>query len=224
MRGFAVDPTIPFVAAPRESAFAPNPQPSSIHARLRAETLALHRQVEGELDFLLDASLSLERYRWLIEAFYGFYRPLEIELVLRGPMVPPPCFALPARHELLRRDLVALGATARAIDLLPLCAVLPPLASTAERAGSLYVLEGAALGGRVIARALVRRAGMGKVNGAAFFTGEGEDTPVRWKSVLAWLEEVGCIERAGDELVHAARETFRALGNWIRAREGSRCR
>ena len=71
----------------------------------------------------------------------------------------------------------------------------PAVATTAEFAGCLYVLEGAALGGQVLARSLASRWQRTPRTGTAFFSGDGPAaTKRRWALVLDWLER---IERAG---------------------------
>src|SRR5690606_35412421 len=100
--------------------------------------------------------------------------------------------AIPRRAELLANDLEAMGASRQAIAAVPTCEHLPPLASPAQIAGCVYVLEGASLGGLVIARAVERSVGVSRHRGASFFAGPGTGHAVgaRWKSTLDWLEEV----------------------------------
>src|SRR6185503_21311529 len=98
---------------------------------------------------------------------------------------------------------------------------LPEIAATAELAGRLYVLEGAALGGQVLARTLARRWQLTPGTGAAFFFGDGPAaTKRRWALVLDWLERGGRAGADADAAVAAASATFRALERWA-AKQGA---
>jgi heme oxygenase len=198
---------------------------SPLHAQLRAATAALHGQLESQLD-LLGAALSMRRYRRVLEVFLGFYSPVEAQLRLLAPAAPPLGVPLQARALLLQRDLVALGMTPADLTALPQCGALPRLHEPEHMAGCLYVLEGASLGGRIIARALDQRLALRNDSGAAFFGGDGAGTAVRWKRVLRWLEEFAD-SGAGDgarpeKIVASACETFSALARWLQLQGISR--
>lgn len=133
---------------------------------------------------------------------------------------------LRSRASLLQRDLVALGMTPREMTTLPVCSDLPSLHEPEHLAGCLYVLEGASLGGRIIAQALNRQLALRNNSGAAFFVGDGAGTGVRWKRVLQWLEELAN-PGSGDgarsrEIVRSACETFGPLARWVRLQGFSR--
>jgi hypothetical protein len=53
---------------------------STIHARLRSATRAVHLELERHLA-LLSPDISMVRYTRIIALLYGFYRPLEAGLV-----------------------------------------------------------------------------------------------------------------------------------------------
>lgn len=182
-----------------------------IRAQLRQATAALHEEIEQKLD-LPGADGSLDRYRNLLQAFYGFHAPVEESI--RSAGLAAPGFSLPARAALLERDLLALGASASAIEELPRCRKLPAVESAGKLAGCLYVIEGACLGGQIIARGLAQRLGIGPDTGAAFFVGEGAGTAARWKQVIAWIEEVVRGGAPAAEVVESARATFGALLRW----------
>jgi heme oxygenase len=91
-----------------------------------------------------------------------------------------------------------------------------PLAE--ERYQGIVPLEGASLGGRLIARAVERGLGIGPESGAAFFIGDGPATPARWKRVLAWFDELAAAGARADEIVRSASETFHTLTRWADAR------
>ena len=190
---------------------------STLRERLKRETAALHCHLEAQLG-LLEPGLSMRRYRQLLETFYGFYAPVETSLVRIAAARPPRGFSMKIRSELLENDLQALGLTRRQLAELPRCVSLPPLSNEEQLAGCLYVLEGASLGGRVIARALDRDLGIAKESGASFFVGDAEATSARWREVLAWL---GGLEQAGpgsDAVVAAAQATFVAFAHWAEER------
>lgn len=192
-----------------------------MHRRLREATGALHRRIEAELD-VLAPDLTIERYRRILETFHGYYEPLERRIAdAIAATAEPPSFAVLSRGALLRRDLAALGVPPSALAELPRCAELPTLRQTADLAGCLYVVEGAALGGRLISAELGPRLGISAGRGASFFVGEGPRTGARWKAVLAWIECVAVGASPGDAIVDAAAETFRTLERWCSEQSGA---
>jgi heme oxygenase len=188
----------------------------STHGRLRLATGEQHRRLDRGLDYVLSERLSTGRYVDLLEALFGFYAPLEESFRPWEAASRPLGLPLVRRAGLLHRDLRAFG---RAPEHSPTCAELPVLATVDHLAGVIYVLEGACLGGQMIARALIQRHGIGRENGAAFFSGDGAQTAVRWKQVIAWLEERGRSRAARGEIVDGATATFAALSRWLGARE-----
>ena len=185
-----------------------------LRQQLRRETAGVHHRLEAQLA-LLDPQLSIHRYQQVLQAFYGFYAPVEAGLARLAAAGPPLGFPLRARAALLESDLLALGGSRSELAELPRCADLPRLSCREDLAGCLYVLEGACLGGQVIAPVLQRRLGLAKGSGASFFTGEGEATAARWTRVLSWLEGLSGTGARGDEIVAAACATFQALGRWL---------
>jgi heme oxygenase len=203
-RGGSIEPTAASGAAPCEW---------SLISALRLATRGAHERLETALP-LTDPHLTRDAYRVIVEAFHGFYVPLESRLA-----AVTPAGGLPAheRQKLarLRADLLALGANDAGIDALPLCTAVPEVATPGAALGCRYVVEGATLGGRVIAHALAKHLGFGPMTGAAFFEGYGVETATRWASFRVQLE-ASRWPRA--ETLAAALATFVDLERWLRAR------
>lgn len=179
----------------------------TIHARLKRSTASLHQELEGSVP-LVSPEMSLARYRDVLELFYGFYAPHEQRMTALASSLP---FPLRDRSAQLEQDLRTLGLSAHDIQTLPRCDA-PPLSRIEQLAGCLYVFEGAALGGQVVARALRDNLGLDSSYGACFFAGERSATRARWRQVLRWLDN-----SAGDPeaIVDSARETFLRLRDWL---------
>ena len=185
---------------------------------MRDATEPDHRRLEAALA-LQSPELSFERYRRVLAAFHGFYSPLEARIRRFGPVAPPLGFALPERARRLELDLAALGVPAATAC----CEDLPELTTTAELAGCLYVLEGAALGGQVLARSLASRWQLTPSTGLAFFYGDGPvATKRRWELVLDWLERAGRAGADARAAVAAASATFIALERWAAVQGATR--
>jgi heme oxygenase (biliverdin-IX-beta and delta-forming) len=182
----------------------------SIHARLKRETASLHLGVERALP-LVSPVLTLDRYREVLKLFYGFYAPYEARMSPLASLVP---FALPCRTARLVQDLGTLGVSVHDLAALPRCA-LPSVIGIEQLAGWLYVFEGAALGGQVVARALRSSLGIDATSGAAFFVGDGTSTSARWRQVLDWLDEIAIVEGAPDTMTASACEAFISLRDWM---------
>ena len=194
---------------------------SPLRHRLKRETAGLHRRLEAELG-LLDAELTLDRYRRVLETFLGFYAPVEAGLAVVAAEGPPLGFPLRRRSELVERDLLSLGLSRPELAALPRCVDLPRLSRPEELAGCLYVLEGACLGGQMIAPILRERLGVAKDSGASFFVGDAEGTPARWTLVLTWLEDLPRTGAPTEAIVGSARATFRSLARWVKRRMAAR--
>ena len=149
--------------------------PSAVREQLKRGTADLHRRLERCLD-LLDPDLSPDRYRWILECFFGFYAPIEAGLERAASAGIALGLPLRARTRLIESDLLSLGLSPPDVAGLPRCADLPRLSRLQELAGCLYVLEGACLGGRVIAPVLGERLGVARGSGASFFIGDADGT------------------------------------------------
>lgn len=185
----------------------------SFRSRLKRETAAIHRRLEAQLG-LLDPRLDVHRYRCVLGTFYGFYVPVETDVALLAAAQPPLGFPLRARAELIGRDLLALGLSPAELAELALCGDRPALTSFEDLAGCLYVLEGACLGGQVVAPLVSWRLGVAKDRGASFFAGDGERTLQRWAVVVAWLDALPDSGASPDRIIDAAKATFDAFARW----------
>jgi heme oxygenase len=185
---------------------------------LRAGTAELHIALEKRLPFFSDF-LDTQAFVRLMQAYYGFYLPLENAL-LRSHAIPAD-FELSPRLKAptLRADLQALGVAAEALQNLPQCQQLPIIDSSAACLGVLYVLEGATLGGQILRREISSRLGLEADNGAAFLDIYGAATGRRWRDFLEYLSSrpMSADERAA--VVAAAQTTFSCFERWLESRE-----
>ena len=197
---------------------------TSLQRRLKRETAAVHRHLEAQLG-LLDPNLDVHQYRRILETFYGFYVPVEIDVTRLAAAERPLGFPLRARAELIKRDLLARGLSPAQLTALPLCNDRAELSCFEDLAGCLYVLEGASLGGQVLARLLYRRLGLTKDTGAAFFAGDETSTLPRWTIVVAWLDGLPRAGASTARIISTANATFAAFARWAAfTREDSRGR
>jgi heme oxygenase len=184
---------------------------------LQQETAACHERVERRVESagLLD---SVQSYSALISRLYGLYVPLEASLEQAIARFDLPIDSAARRKTTaLRRDLRALGLTAATIDRLPRADRMPALACSEMALGCLYVVEGATLGGQVIARRLLQQLGIGPASGGAFFAGYGDDVRQRWLTFCSLLAEALQPPRAERLVTASAIETFRLFGDWLGA-------
>jgi len=185
------------------------PPGGALLARLRAVTRSAHDKLEGTLG-LLDERLDLEAYRKVIERFYGFWCNWEPQV---AALFQDAAFLDPRRRmHLLRADLAALGLSGHAVAMLPLCP-LPVLRNGVEALGSLYVMEGSTLGGRVIERNVERRLGFNGRGGCSYFAGYGTHTGSMWRLFLARLDQVPAAD--AEQVAGGAAATFERLAWWL---------
>ena len=185
---------------------------------LRAGTAELHIALEKRLPFFSD-TLDTPAFVQLMQAYYGFYLPVEDALLSSGAI--PTDFDLTPRLKAptLRADLHALGLSSEALARLPQCEDLPLINSAACCLGILYVLEGATLGGQILRREIASRLGLEADNGAAFLDIYGAATGRCWRDFIEYLSRrpMGADERKA--VVAAAHTTFSCFERWLESRE-----
>ncbi len=194
------------------------PTTHSLHQRLRADTAELHRLSERAV--AVDAVETVDAYIRLLEGYHGLYARLEPAIAARLPEIDADAGGRAHRKlSWLRADLRHFGLADADLQRLPLLPHPAWLGGGAEALGAAYVLEGATLGGSVVARVFGDRFGLVPRAGLRFFHGYGAQTRSRWKTFLAFLET-----RARDEDVHAAviggaERTFEEFIRWFGVRK-----
>jgi heme oxygenase len=150
-------------------------QPQALPA-LRAATAERHEAIERLLG--LKAPFGLAHYGRVLQGFGSFLAAWEPRIArdLHGQPFEP-WFQDGRRLQLLQDDLRALGLrTGASAD-----AYVPALGGVPEALGSLYVLEGSALGGQFIAARAKKLLGLTPERGAAYYHGAGAGTAARWR-------------------------------------------
>ncbi|MEK8033567.1 biliverdin-producing heme oxygenase [Ideonella sp. DXS29W] len=174
---------------------------------LRSATRSHHDRIERLL--ALDQPLTLRRYAAIMVGFNAFLGAWERELRTALPPRLSDWFDARSRVRFAQDDLAYLGipgahasppATRIGVDGLP------------AAFGSMYVIEGSALGGQVIAPQLKRDLGLEAGRGASYFNGFGLHTGAMWRD----FRQRAASEIGGQPVdLHAARRaasnTFEAL-------------
>jgi heme oxygenase len=198
--------------------------------RLKMATSASHTALEDQLP-LMNADLSRNDYCQFVSRFFGFYAPLETQL-LASPHWHQLAFDYTPRQKTprLARDLLALGLSDAELAAIPRCTDLPACTTPEQLLGCLYVIEGATLGGRSITRHLQTRLGLTPESGGAFFDGYGAQTGSHWKAFCTMLSENAdrqmghsaddaadhlCVESRHAAIVASANQTFETLTHWL---------
>lgn len=183
----------------------------SLHARLREATADAHAQLESLLG-LLDSPMSYTRFVAVLMRFHGFHRAWEPAL---ARALQDEAFTAPRqRLALIEHDLRALDIDDLDIEALPVVPEAAQLCRTLEGAlGSLYVMEGSTLGGRVITRRLLADADWCPAEGLLYFHPYGDLTGERWRQTLALLSTVP--PQRQQAVVDGALATFALLLQWL---------
>ena len=171
---------------------------------LRLATAAAHARIERVLG--LDAPFSLSHYARVLQGFDSFLHAWEPAVAVALPPPLQPWFDGRRRGNLLARDLAALR-----IGRSPASGCVPALQGTPAVLGSLYVMEGSALGGQVIARRLQQWHGIDADAGAAYFTGWGPRTGALWREFRQLLAQHVHDPGSRQQACTAAVSTFDAL-------------
>jgi heme oxygenase len=173
-------------------------------AALRAGTAEQHLRIENLLG--LGTPFGRAHYGQVLQGFAAFLQGWEAS-VARALPHELRRWAAGERSARVAGDLDALGLDAPAPG-----AGAPALDGTAQALGSLYVLEGSALGGQLISRHLREHLGIEPATGGAYFHGEGVATGARWRDFRTVVEhEIGGDGPATAQAVDAAVRTFEAL-------------
>jgi heme oxygenase len=175
-------------------------------AVLRAAT----RKHHDRIDRLMDLRRMHDRghYTRVLQVFDAFLAGWEPAVAAALPARFQGWLRLRSRRPLLQRDLQVLGITA-----VP-AAVLPAFDSDAAAWGSLYVLEGSALGGAVITRVLAS-AGLHAGTGAAYFHGWGDAVGTMWREARELLVTELAAPAAVQQACDAACLTFDTLSHLL---------
>lgn len=194
------------MSAPATSAAilpAPAPLPT-----LRAATRDQHER----LDRLIDVRRLGDgrRYGRVLQGLDGFLGAWEDHVAAALPAAWHGWLQRRSRRPFLQQDLRVLGLAGST----PPAAPLPALASAAAAWGSIYVMEGSALGGQVVTRSLAQ-AGLTRERGAAYFHGWGLATGSMWHEARRLLDEQLADHASLSQACDGARATFDALARHL---------
>jgi heme oxygenase len=158
---------------------------------------------------------STARYRQYLEVMFGFYAPFEQALGTHRVRLVLTDFAARCKTALLSNDLAAVGVSADSVASLPRCAEIPACQDEAAALGSLYVLEGATLGGQVLLPMVEQRLQLTRGSGASYLGSYGDDTHVMWQRFRSVVESwcADSVRRA--TATAAAVATFESLEAWV---------
>ena len=178
--------------------------------RLRRETEADHRAVEGALP-LMHPELDTVQYIRCLRNLYGLVAGWEGRAFEIAPEWIRPMLAERQRKRLLELDLAWFGASPKG-DRHP---ALPPMNDLPSLLGTMYVMEGSTLGGQLIARHVEKTLHLTEGQGDAFFRGHGDRTGPMWQEFCGMLNMQVSDDRT-DTVVMAAKAMFSTFGDWMR--------
>jgi len=165
---------------------------------LRVGTRAEHERVERLLR--LETPMSMQRYTTVMAGFDAFLAAWEPRIADALPERLKPWFS--------ERRTGVQPLQAMRVDAVHALA----LDETAATMGSLYVLEGSALGGRVLCPQLRQTLGVGPGRGCDYFEGFGDATGAMWRDFRqVSSEEIGDSPQAVAAACEAAKNTFEAM-------------
>jgi heme oxygenase (biliverdin-IX-beta and delta-forming) len=182
-----------------------------IMRELKEATRRQHEDLEQTVD-VLNQMFSPESYKILLAKFYRFYSAIESELGKLDLKQYGYDITDRLKTPKLEKDLENLGLMDEAKNF-SVWDDLPELDSADKAFGTLYVLEGATLGGQIINRHLKQHLDLTPENGGLFFNGYGDQTGPKWKEFCQLATEFAAAANSDEMIVQSAKDTFESFKN-----------
>ena len=161
----------------------------------------------------LNSIASRHDYVQLLKAFYGFFSPVEDAVAPFITIAVLPDFQQRRKADFIVADLAALQQQQSHI---PLATNLPRIQNLQQALGALYVIEGSTLGGRGIAKMLLKNSNAHLEAGhLQFFNGYGAATGTMWATFVNVLNAFSFTQSEMEEMVEAANQTFYFFKTWL---------
>ncbi|MFT3933985.1 MAG: biliverdin-producing heme oxygenase [Chitinophagaceae bacterium] len=185
--------------------------------QLREATKASHQQLDHQLYPIIQSVSSEQAYGHLLTVFYGFYQPIYQRLnafLSDGTLVSD--YQQRRQPYWILDDLKTLDISASSGEN---CQHLPAIDTLSAALGAYYVMEGATMGGSIIAKKIASNTGLEESgNALRFFSAYRENNGKMWKIFLDTLENVAAQdEDVQQEIINTAQQTFERFGQWIKA-------
>lgn len=182
---------------------------------LRSATRALHEQLENALPIAAQDAGRAE-YLDYLQDLWGWMSAFEVQLW--DAEWPSEMHAARRGGKLswIEADLRAAGLTQSDIDSLPRAGYLPALHSMPRRFGVAYVIEGAQLGTKVLARSLAPALGDWSPR---WLQGYGEQNGGLWRVFMQCAERTLSTPETRREAGAAAADAFASLAAWFEQRQ-----
>jgi heme oxygenase len=177
--------------------------------RLRLETAVDHVAVEAGMPLMVE-DLDRESYVRCLRQAHGLVAAWEEWSSGSAPDWMHSLLENRQRQGLLERDLAWFGV----VQLDTARPAMPETKDDASLLGSMYVMEGSTLGGRLIARHVERVLGLTAGVGDAYFCGHNQRTGTMWKEFCGVLQ-ARVPDRETHTVIVAAKNMFRIFGSWM---------
>jgi heme oxygenase len=181
--------------------------------RVKRETREQHQQLESILPIARE-NFTLAEYQFVLEKFFGIYRPLEAGISEFAALPETQQWERRKKTTTLENDLADLGLAQAAIMALPM-ARIATMNTLPEILGTMYVLEGATLGGQFISRAVGQRFGFDQRKGCRFFSSYGPEVGSMWRCFGEVVREQMNSSDDADRFVAYATLTFSTFAQWL---------
>lgn len=174
-------------------------------------TRTVHHNLEKTLIARIKGITNVEAYIGLLAMMYGFYEPMEkaIDRYMSAGSIP---------HYALRRKASALLDDIRffipGYQPQALAKQLPVINSYPAALGSMYVMEGSTLGGKIIAGMVQNQLQLQHGTGTSFFNSYGNEADKMWQSFRSKLDEPFS-DTDKTTIITAAENTFKTFKTWV---------
>lgn len=185
--------------------------------RLKEETKENHQSLERILIPQIKSIRNLEDYARLLGMFYSYFGGLEKKIDAAVDKELLPDYDKRRKTSAIADDLLAIGAS------LPDLAAdndLPEITDHQQALGALYVIEGSALGGKIISKMIAQALGDSVQKALSFYDGYGEDTAEMWGTFKGILNEQLISNEEQTKVIRTADETFLKFKHRVEASVG----
>jgi heme oxygenase len=187
-----------------------------ILTKIREKTMEYHDDFTSWANNILNGTISPDEYKYVLKTFYGFYYPLE-QKITALPEWQSMDFNIENRRKapFLLKDMKSMGISDPEIARIEMCGDLPEINNLAQALGCMYVVEGATLGGQIVAKKLNEIFAFDQEKGAAFFNSYGPEVRPMWKSFGDLINNYSAEKQIEDPIVNAAHETYFKFNTWL---------